>query len=408
MNPLLSEPNPSVWRLPADEQGLERLMQDEVVQRALESGKALRARTAMRMRLLGGAVMVDPAVLPHLAQAVEGLTSRYPDIGDVECFVFHASSVNAFVTKGRTRTLMAVSSGAVNHLEAAELEFVLGHEVGHALFGHADVVIGNLADDGSLLPASAMRIRAWQRAAEISADRAGLLLCGSIDAAAHAVFKAASGIVAPGMVVSPERFAAQWHRLVDEVIDEGERGFWQITHPFPPLRMQAMLAFWEAFKTDAPWEAVAEANRAIDSMLAMMDPSDADGALRDRVLSGFFFWGGLYIALADFTVQPEEERRLRSVMPSDVDFDDALRQGNARPAVCLEQFKAVNHTRRRKLTPVELHRIVYGLIDVASADGKITHGEMDRLRELAAVLGVPAEACDIIVGQYEEEARNGA
>jgi len=247
-----------------------------------------------------------------------------------------------------------------------------------------------------------MRVRAWQRASEISADRVGLLVCGSIEAAAQAVFKAASGIVAHGVVVSPQNLAAQWRRLVDEVIDEGQRDLWQVSHPFPPLRMQAMLSFWDACQSATP-SVLEAANQEVDRMLAMMDPSGADGALRDPVLSAFFFWGGLYVALADLSIHPEERRRLQSIAPPDVAFMDALRNGLEQPTLCLQRFSKANEMRRQKLTAVELHRILYGLIDVASADGHVTPEEMRRLREVAQLLGVSSAACDVIVAQYEEE-----
>ncbi|HIM04447.1 MAG TPA: hypothetical protein EYG53_04400 [Gammaproteobacteria bacterium] len=42
--------------------------------------------------------------------------------------------MNAFVAKGRTHTLVGLSSGAVMKLSEGELEFVIGHELGHSIF----------------------------------------------------------------------------------------------------------------------------------------------------------------------------------------------------------------------------------------------------------------------------------
>jgi uncharacterized tellurite resistance protein B-like protein len=393
----------TVWRYPGERVAMDQLLADEAIRHGLESGKAARERESLRTKLLGGAVMVEPSVLPHLAEAVDRIARQFPDLGALECFVYAAGDVNAFVTRGRTRTLVAVSSAAVNHLETAELEFVIGHELGHALFGHTEMTAGQLVEEGQLLPAAAMKLRAWQRAAEISADRAGLVLCGSIESAARALFKAASGVVSPATTVSPTRFAGQWQRLLDEVIDDGHRDFWQVTHPFPPLRMQAMLVFWNAWQAMPDQAPLGEANGTVEKMLAMMDPTSADGTLRDPMLGAFFFWGGLYVALADGHVHPEEVRRLESVVPAGLDQADAVARAQARPAVCLEAFGQALASRRRKLTAVELHRIVYGLIDVACADGKVSADELERLREVGGVLGVPAQACDLIIRQYEKE-----
>jgi tellurite resistance protein len=394
--------NRNDWRYTGDKSLLDSLLADDGIRARLESSASLRERDPARLRLLGGAVMVDSSLLPQLDAAVRRLDQHFPEVGAIECFVYNAPDVNAFVTTGRTRTLVALSSGAVNHLNGSELAFVLGHELGHATFGHLAVAASRLVEDPDLLPAATMRVRAWQRASEISADRAGLVVCGSVDAAARALFKAASGITAEGLVTSPQRFAAQWQRLVDEVVAEGQRDFWQISHPFPPLRIRAMLLFWEASQSSAP-EAISDADTAIARMLAMMDPGAGDDTLRDPLLEAFFFWGGLHIALSDGAIAAGELGRLRSVLPPGVDLDDAIRDARSRPTLCLERFREHHKSRRRKLTAIELHRIVYGLIDVASADGHVSADERTRLVELGAALGLPPSACEVIVSQHNQE-----
>lgn len=406
--PRSQSPDRSSWHYPSDREARQALLSEPVVQRAQEGGEARQRSADVRTRMLAGAVMVEPGVLPHLAAAIERITALCPDLGEVECFVFNDPSVNAFVTPGRSRTLLAISSAAINHLDAPELEFILGHELGHAFFGHLDLAVGPLLESGQLSSPLAMRLRAWQRAAEISADRAGLMLCGSPEAAARALFKAASGIVAPGVATSPQQFAGQWNRLLSEVVEEGSRDFWQVSHPFPPLRMQAMLHFWEASNAGSPEAAVEEANRAVGRMLAMMDPASAEKTLHDAVLAPFFFWGGLHIALSDRKLDPAEQQRLGALVPPGETLAAAEAAARRDPELCRSRFAESVRARRRKLSAVELHRIIYGLIDVASADGNIAAEERERLYTLVGALSIPKQACDVILTQYLEETHHAA
>jgi len=306
------------------------------------------------------------------------------------------------VTREGDRTLVAISSAAINGLSDRELDSVIGHELGHAIHGHAELAIGYLVEAGELAPTTRMRMRAWQRAAEISADRAGLLCCGSIDVAATALFKTISGLHLDGLVVSPAELAGQWDYLCQEVVNSGERELWQLSHPFPSLRMKAMISFWSALGAGRD-EALADADRDAERMLAMMDPSSEGELLADPLLAEFFFWGGLFIALAGGDLDPEEVRRLQAVAPAGVDLRHDTGMDTFDSTTCLSNFKKGIQSRRRKLTAVELYRIVFGLIDVAAADGHIDGDEVGRLHILGAAVGIGPTACDLIVEKFKRE-----
>ncbi len=377
---------------------LESVCADPVLGRRIEESAARQRRNALRSRLLSHAVRIDVGLLPHLAAPFERLDGQFGLEEGLEAYVHSQPAVNAFIARGNVRTIVVLSSGAVNLLSAEELEFVIGHELGHALYGHLDVGIGHLLEEERFPPRVSMRLRAWQRAAEISADRAGLMSCGSLEVAANALFKTLSGLRLPGRGVDPSEFAGQWDHLVDEVLTEGDRGAWQQSHPLPPLRMKAMVLFEEG--RGDPVAVDAEVAR----LLALMDPMAGDGeAGLDPLLARFFFWGGLFIALADGRLDPEEVARLQTVAPPGMDAGELLAGEGIDPEQCLENFSATKRERRAKLTAVELHRIAQGLIDVAAADGRIDAEEVARLHRLGEVLGIGPQGCDLLVAQYRKE-----
>lgn len=394
------------WRYGGDRRLMAAILGDEAIKLRLASPVYKHVRDASRIRLLANAVMVEPELLPNLAVAMERLRTECPEAVQAECFVFSQPEINAFVCQGQNRTIVGLSSAAVNHLDADELMFVLGHEFGHAVFGHLDLCAGQLAEDPAVMPAATMRVRSWQRAAEISADRAGVVLAGSLAAATRAIFKVASGIVSASVAASPEKFAAQWQRLVDEVIDDGEREFQNCTHPFPPLRMRAICEFWAACAAAERGTALRAADQSVERMLATMDPAGSSGPLADPLLGESIFWGGLYVALGTGDIHPAERERLASVLPAREEIDAAIAQAREAPSGCRDRFLEGVKTRRKKYSALEVHRVIFGLLDLASADGTVQPEEVSRLRELAAGIGVSAQACDIVIGQYQTERRD--
>ena len=204
----------------------------------------LRNRSRMRMKMLANAVRVSEGMLPTVSVSMERIKGRV-DVGKpLEAFVFADGEINAFVSETASRFIVGLSSGAITTLTSDELEFVIGHELGHALFGHTEVAAGFLAENERVSSDHSKLLRAWQRAAEISADRVGLLCCNEIEVAATALIKTLAGLSLGGARLKPSEITQQWESLLEEVMDEGATDLWEHSHPFPPLRIKALEAFW--------------------------------------------------------------------------------------------------------------------------------------------------------------------
>jgi hypothetical protein len=351
-------------------------------------------------------VRVEPSSLRNVSNAFESLIERAGIEESMEAYIYDEPSINAFVTRGREHTFIVLSSAAVNKLTEIELEFLIGHEFGHAIFGHMDFPAEFLIQTGRFDARRRMQMLAWQRAAEISADRCGLICCGSLDAAATAMFKTLSGLGGSDIRVLPSDFAEQWDHLADEVVSGGADEHWEMTHPFPPLRMQAMMVFWSGpgGASDSGEDDIAalggDPEKAVARLLAMMDPlarEDAEAA--DPVLVNFLFWGGLYIALANGRLGDEERREIASLAPARR-LEELLGETTPSTAACLERFEDCLAGWGRKLTALEIHRIMQGLLLVSFADGEIDEDEKHAFTLLGEKLGVAAHACDLLASRY--------
>src|SRR5215472_5438120 len=108
---------------------------------------------ALRLSYLAGAVKVSERQFPHIYALVRD-GSYILDVPDV--YVMQSPIVNAMAI-GRDRPFIVLTTGLVNLHDEEELRFVVGHELGHVLSGHAVyrtmlLILSNLAARLSWMP----------------------------------------------------------------------------------------------------------------------------------------------------------------------------------------------------------------------------------------------------------------
>ena len=369
---------------------------DEAIIKQLQRTEVLRRNSRLRAELLGNAVRVNTKLIPNVARSLERVAAVLSTRKPLEAYVFAKPLVAAFVSETNSRYLVALSSGAVNSLSAEELEFVIGHELGHAAFGHLDVAAEAVIDLDAVSLDQCMVLRAWQRAAEISADRVGLLCCNSLEVAATALFKTICGLDLPGVVIDPSELAGQWDRLAEELLEHGISDHWKLSHPFPPLRMQALLLFWT--RRGQP-----EVDREVARLLAHMDAHrETRTGNGHPLLSRFSFWGSLYVALADRRLDRQMLHDLEASTPPGLDTAALLHLAgspDAAPKLCLTRFREAKRTRRGKLSSKELHALISEFIDMAARGGRMSRSGVDHITSLGQELGIGADAVRLLIAR---------
>lgn len=200
----LAEISSRAWEHPADRGALNALRKLRGFDFALKKLFALWNERALRLVYLGAAVRVDHRQFPEVHQRfVEAATAL--DVRTIPELYVYADPVPRAATIGLDRPFVVITSGMVDLLDDDELRFVLGHELGHVVSGHAlytTMLMRLLALSGawSWLPFGAIGLRAliaalyeWQRKAELSGDRAGLLATQDPAAAQRCHMKLAGG-----------------------------------------------------------------------------------------------------------------------------------------------------------------------------------------------------------------------
>jgi Zn-dependent protease with chaperone function len=165
--------------------------------------------------------------------------------------------VNA-ATTGMDRPIVLVSDETLSRVHDGVLRAVLAHELGHILSGHiryktAWMFLATLG--ASSLPAlwtipvyagAFAAFRAWDRASELSADRASLLVTGEVDMLA--VPLAGRDGPLPGRRLREWAGRSAWSERMEPVIDGGWRALQ--AHPPGQARLDA-LRTWAASDTYA-------------------------------------------------------------------------------------------------------------------------------------------------------------
>src|SRR5580704_7047313 len=91
---------------------------------------------AFRLTYLAGAVRVSERQFPHIYEMVRD-GAYILDLPEVpECYVSQDPLVNAMAL-GRDKPFIVITTGMVNLYDPEELRWVVGHELGHILSGHA-------------------------------------------------------------------------------------------------------------------------------------------------------------------------------------------------------------------------------------------------------------------------------
>lgn len=166
---------------------------------------------------------------------------------------------------------MCLASAALESLDDGELCSVISHELGHVIFDHhAMRPLLMYQEDERLAPIDAMRLFAWMRYAELTADRVGLLCCDDFDTAISAEFKTASGLSDPKFLGNIRDATKQYTSLSADL--ESSEEDWFSTHPYSPLRIRALDLFQQS-KTSASSAARAAAPSASATWKGRSPPS---------------------------------------------------------------------------------------------------------------------------------------
>lgn len=339
--------------------------------------------------------MIAPRLLGLLDAAREKLAFDEP----FELFVGQNPMVNAAAMHRMSEDephVLSLTSALVERMTDAELSFVLGHELGHLAYRHyrarlADAAFGrNAGGESKAPPLLLRRLESWDRMAEISADRAGMMAVdGNLEVAVSAFFKLQSGL-------GPEHLRFDIAAILEQLesLQKSSRRelFAEFSHPATPIRVRALQLFGEVREGQRTLEAVdaevAEIARLMD--YAPSEPLDLNA--REFILAG-----GLLAAYIDGDVEMDDagwNTLVQLLLPVSADPEAEVARIKSRGDA--EGILEKSAEWLRENAGEERFDLLRGIAHVTAADGHLSPAERAFLKRCAELLGIPSRTADEI------------
>ncbi|MCA9526069.1 MAG: M48 family metallopeptidase [Myxococcales bacterium] len=381
------------------------LADDFGVKKALEKIRSLQHGRGYGYRrgLLSRALRLSRSMSPEIADLIADCARLIGYPHPIEIYVTPDMGFNASCFRDtHGPTVITLTSRLLECFTPAELRFVVGHELGHAALDHYGLpmpITASLRDMGGTYVSrtTALKLYAWCRAAEISADRIGLVCAADPEAAASGFFKLASGMASDRVKPDLATFARQVESLAsapearDAPRDDDDTLDCFSTHPYNPVRVRAV---W-AFSKSAPYLAaigrptagalsLEDVDRLVDRDMALMEPT----YLQERTstnddLRRLLYTAGVAVAAAHGGVDKVEIDALAMLMggdhaqmPSDV------------PAILKDLPGRIAAAKEAPLA--SRAQLVQHLTIIAAADGEVQDEELVVMEDIASQLGVDA------------------
>jgi len=373
----------------------DELMSDEKIKTLADKRTREMHTNAYRRDLLGNSLRISQKMAPDLFQRV---TTAQQKLGledkHIELYIYNSPEPNASCTYiGGDNIILTFSSGLLKSMDTDEVNFVIGHELGHALFRHYALPTYSILEGENLDAGDAMKVMSWSRRAEISADRAGVYVCQNPAAAISSFLKLSCGVAQPIIDFDLKEYSLQIQDLSELAKSLEDTSHCYSSHPFNPIRVMAVDLYGQSDRYQqltgqgTAEKTLDEIDEAISQVLDYMEPGTDEE--KQAMINQAVFWGGAWVAYADGVLADEEAENLISQAGQDV-FDQGMALLNASSdalQTAKDQFAEVCKP-LLVLGPSERCSFIQRLVVVARADQNIDDREMDALMAMADIMKV--------------------
>ena len=261
--------------------------------------------------LLSSSVKISESLFPKIAKSIDNVFLR----------LAIKNNFNFFITANHVETQAAcammpqslnaeiiITSKMIELLNSKELESVIAHEISHFYYQHSLYPTIDKARNRT----EYLNFLHLSRAAEISADRAGLLGSGNIEYSLRAMLKISTGL-------GDEHISFNFSSYLDQLRElkelKGNQNLLYSTHPTFLNRMQALIWFSmsneynDFFKTDKKGVYdLKTVDEKINESIKKVTGNELEVSNKE-VINKALLWGSLSIYLADKKFSKDEQEK---------------------------------------------------------------------------------------------------
>ncbi len=201
-------------------------------------------------QLIGGAAKVSEKQFPNIHLIAEDVANRL-GMQRPEMYIRQDPSLNAFAIGFLGKKTVVIHSATIEAMEENELKHIIGHEFSHIKCGHTNLSVLTSASHGINIPVISQIMSfiflVWNRKAEYTCDRGGVLASRDPIASIAAMCKLAVG---PILFKQMDIEDFQNQQMAIDNNDVAKLSEKLATHPYIVKRIHAIQNFYvsEKFK----------------------------------------------------------------------------------------------------------------------------------------------------------------
>ncbi|MBC8527096.1 MAG: M48 family metalloprotease [Candidatus Cloacimonetes bacterium] len=355
----------------------------------------LKEHISFREKLLANSVRLTSIISPRVHRIIENIKSIFDIKENIEFFALNDTSYNAFAFKQKSSISIVFTSNLLENFSDNEIMFVLGHEIGHILYDHNRLLLLYNPNEQKItfLPILAeKKFLTWQKKAEISCDRIGLVACKNYENAVQSLLKISYGLTEKNLNFNLPELMRQ---LDDLAKSEYLSQLSSATHPMLPVRLKALELFnnsklFSKKGTITPENLTIEIDKLIG--LTKFYPRNKT---KEQMMK-FIAAGGVSIIAIDKEINLEEIKSLVKIL-ADIFTDDPEKEIIYKKKKVEAQLNKSAEYIKAKGTDYDKFCVLHFLTVIALSDGKYTIKEKNMLLKLAELIGFSKdETMDVV------------